>query len=185
MELQDIAAVSGKPGLYRILKPTRNGVILEALDASKAKFVANASSRVSILKDISIYTTTSEGSLPLGEVLLADFKIAKGPSSVTAKSPESEVVAFFGQAAPDFDAERVYLSDMKKFVSWYNLLVQYAPDKFEEKKEEAPLANTEVAVEESKSKAKSKTTAKSESTEPSAEKKVKSAPKAKSAKKAD
>ena len=63
MNLRDIAAVSGKSGLYRVLKPTRTGVILESLDANKTKLVANANSRVSILKEISVYTTTAEGTV--------------------------------------------------------------------------------------------------------------------------
>ena len=68
MDLRDVAAIAGKPGLYKVIKPTRTGVILETLDAEKKKLVANANSRVSILKEISIYTNTAEGTVLLEEV---------------------------------------------------------------------------------------------------------------------
>ncbi len=70
MDLKDVAAVSGKGGLFKVVKPTRTGVILETIDADKKKLIANASSRVSILKEISLYTTTGEGSVLLEDVLL-------------------------------------------------------------------------------------------------------------------
>ena len=65
MNFKDIASVAGKPGLYKIIKPTRSGVILEALDEKKSKLVAGMSMRVSVLSDISIYTLTEEGAEPL------------------------------------------------------------------------------------------------------------------------
>lgn len=68
MDLKDIAAVSGKSGLYKVLKPTRNGVILESIDEQKTKFIANANTRVSLLKEISIYTDGKEASVPLEDV---------------------------------------------------------------------------------------------------------------------
>ena len=69
MEISEIASVSGKGGLYRILKPGKAGVILESMDAAKTKIVAGATLRVSVLNEISIYTTTKEGTVPLQEVL--------------------------------------------------------------------------------------------------------------------
>ena len=69
MNFKDIASVAGKPGLYRIVSPTRSGVVLEALDEKKTKLVAGMSMRVSVLSDISIYTLTEDGASPLESVM--------------------------------------------------------------------------------------------------------------------
>lgn len=131
MDLKDVAAVSGKSGLFKVIKPTRTGVILETIDADKKKLIANASSRVSILKEISLYTTTGEGSVLLEEVLL---KIAdnneKKELAISSKSSEVELRAFVATVLPDYDEERVYFSDLKKLVTWYNLLITECPDLF-------------------------------------------------------
>ena len=79
MDLKEIASVSGKPGLYRVVKPTRTGIILETIDDTKKKLVANANSRVSLLKEISIYTTSDEGSINLAKVF-ETIKNTKGES---------------------------------------------------------------------------------------------------------
>lgn len=69
MEFKEIAAISGKGGLFRITKPTRTGVIVESIDEKNTRMVASAANRISILKEISVYTTTQEGSTPLENVL--------------------------------------------------------------------------------------------------------------------
>ena len=78
MDFSEVASVSGKGGLYRVLSPTRTGVILETLDDTKKKMIANMQSKVSILSDISIYTTDEEGAVPLKDVMIKihkEFKI--------------------------------------------------------------------------------------------------------------
>ena len=131
MQLREVAAISGKPGLYRILKPTRAGVIIESMDEKRQRTVAGATSRVSILNDISMYTTDEEGSVPLGEVLMRVFEKQKGkPLEVSAKSDGADLEALMGDIVPNWDAERVYTSDIKKLVTWYNILVQHAADLF-------------------------------------------------------
>ncbi len=145
MQLRDIAAISGKPGLFRILKPTRSGVIIETLDEKRQRTVAGATSRVSILNDISMYTTDSEGSVPLGEVLMRVHEKHKGkPLSVSSKSDGADLEEFMGRILPNWDAERVYTSDIKKLVTWYNLLIQNAPELFK-KEEEAPKEEAATA----------------------------------------
>lgn len=130
MELKEIAALSGKGGLFRILKPTRNGVILEALDGTGKKLVADSNDRVSMLSEISIFTTTAEGSMPLQEVLIK-INEAKGASlPVHAKSEPEDLKSFMSAVLPEFDAERVYVSDIKKLVTWYDILQKQATEVF-------------------------------------------------------
>lgn len=128
MELKDIAAVSGKGGLFKVIKPTRTGVILETIDNSKRKIVANANSRVSILKEISIYTTTGENSILLERVFDTINKKYGNQLELSSKSTESELKSFIEEVVPDYDEERVYISDIKKLISWYNILGNYYPE---------------------------------------------------------
>ena len=136
MNFKDIASVSGKPGLYKVLKPTRSGVILESLDEKKAKLVAGMSMRVSILSDISIYTMTEEGAEPLESVMKKIESEYKGDTGVDASSSDSELRAFLKSVLPDFDEERVYTSDIKKLNAWYQIIRKFAPEVFEESSEE-------------------------------------------------
>ncbi len=153
MDLKEIASVSGKSGLYKVLKPTRTGVILEALDANQTKLVANANSKVSILKEISIYSTGANQNVPLEEVLGTIHKKFGNKLSVDPKSDNAKLIAFLGEVLPDFDRERVYVSDIKKLVTWYGILSVYAPAVFDapaetaEKEADAPAAK---AVKETK-----------------------------------
>lgn len=134
MELKDIAAVSGKRGLYKVLKPTRSGVILETLDETRKKLVANANSRVSILKEISIYTTGVESSILLEEVF--ELVHAKYGLKLEVEKDETSLFAFLEDILPSYDAERVYSSDIKKLVTWYDIVATYYPEVFDKKEEE-------------------------------------------------
>ncbi len=128
MELKEIASISGKGGLYKVLKPTKSGVILEALDESKSKLVATATQRLSLLNEISIYTTDKEGTVSLESVLKKmnlDFGKDLG---VDPESDATELKAFFKSVLPEYDENRVYVSDIKKLVKWYSVLSLYAPE---------------------------------------------------------
>lgn len=135
MNFKDIATVAGKPGLYKIIKPTRSGVILESLDEKKAKLVAGMSMRVSILNDISIYTMTEEGAEPLESVMKKIEAEYKGDTGVDSTSSDSELRAFLKSVLPDFDQERVYISDIKKLNAWYQLIRKSAPEVLQENTE--------------------------------------------------
>lgn len=135
MNFKDIATVAGKPGLYKIIKPTRSGVILESLDEKKAKLVAGMSMRVSILNDISIYTMTEEGAEPLESVMKKIEAEYKGDTGVDSTSSDSELRAFLKSVLPDFDQERVYISDIKKLNAWYQLIRISAPEVLQESTE--------------------------------------------------
>lgn len=128
MELSEIASVSGKGGLYKVMKPTKSGVILESLDDLKTRIVASANNRISLLNEISIYTTTKEGTVLLNEVLRkihADFGNDLG---VDAESDPTELKAFLKSVLPEFDENRVYVSDIKKLVKWYEIISKRAPE---------------------------------------------------------
>ncbi|MBX2896447.1 MAG: DUF5606 domain-containing protein [Cyclobacteriaceae bacterium] len=134
MELSEIASISGKGGLFRVLKPGKSGVLLESLDATKTRMVANATQRLSLLSEISIYTTTKEGTVPLEDVLKKINHEYKNDLGVDADSDGSELKAFLKSVLPDFDESRVYISDIKKLVKWYGILIQQAPEVFTEQK---------------------------------------------------
>jgi hypothetical protein len=156
MQLREVAAISGRPGLFQILKPTHGGVIVEALDNTRAREAVGASQRLSILSEISMYTTEGEGSEPLGNIFAAIFEKYNGKKlALTAKSDGADLEAFYGEVLPTWDRDRVYLSDIKKLVTWYNILVERAPEVLQpQKDEEAPKAEevpvVEAAVEEAK-----------------------------------
>ncbi len=143
LNLREIVAISGRSGLYRVVSPARTGILVETLDDARTRTLVSAQQQVSSLGDISIYTTTDEGTIALADVLTA-IRRAHGPKlDLTAKSEPQALVTFIRQAVPDYDADRVYLSDIKKLVTWYNILGPHLP---EEEAEAAPAA-VEAAAE--------------------------------------
>ncbi|MBN7810240.1 DUF5606 domain-containing protein [Algoriphagus sp. H41] len=132
MNFKDIATVAGKPGLYKVLKPTRSGVVLESMDDKKTKLVAGMAQRVSILSDISIYTLTEEGAEPLESVMKKIEAEYQGDTGVDSSSSDSELRAFLKSVLPDFDDARVYTSDIKKLVAWYKIIRTAIPEVLEE-----------------------------------------------------
>jgi hypothetical protein len=176
MTLSEIATVSGKGGLFKIISPTKSGVILESLDEHKMKLVATASHRLSLLHEISIYTTTKEGTVPLEAILKKIHSEYGADPGIDSNADPAELKAFIKSVLPEYDESRVYVSDIKKLVRWYSVLLKYVPELFEEKKEapaqEAPSADAAVASEakeevatEKKAKAEKKPVAKSENKE--------------------
>lgn len=135
MKLKEIAAVSGKGGLFKVLKPAKAGLILESMDESKTRIMASGSHKVSLLDEISIYTHTKEGTIPLEEVLKKIHKDFGDDIGLDANAEGSELKAFLKSVLPDYDEDKVYVSDIKKLVKWYSLLLQHAPEIFEERKE--------------------------------------------------
>ncbi len=136
MELSEIASISGKGGLFKVVKPGKTGVLLESLDVAKTRLVAGASQRMSLLSEISIYTTTKEGTVGLLEVLHKINKEFGTDLGVDGNSESSELKAFLKSVLPTYDQDRVYVSDIKKLVKWYSVLHEYTPEIFIEKPEE-------------------------------------------------
>lgn len=132
MKLSEIASVSGKGGLFKVVTSTKSGLILESLDEAKQKLVAAANQRISILQEISIYTNTKEGTVSLDEVLQKIHKTFGADPGVDSESDASELKAFLKSILPEYDEERVYVSDIKKLVKWYGILAKYAPELFSE-----------------------------------------------------
>lgn len=128
MTLDDIATVSGKGGLYKVFKPAKSGVILESLDETKTKIVATANNRLSILSEISIYTTTKEGTVPLADVLKKINAEYGNDLGLDADADPTELKSFMKSILAEYDENRVYVSDIKKLVKWYGVLLKYAPE---------------------------------------------------------
>ncbi len=137
--LKEVANISGKSGLYRILKPTRTGVIVESLDGKKERSVVGANARVSVLKDISVYMSDhQDSSVPLADIFFAlKEKYNEGVELNTKTASDEELYAILSEVAPDFDRERVYPSDVKKIINWFNTLLKNLPEAFEVKTETA------------------------------------------------
>jgi hypothetical protein len=145
MTIADIATVSGKGGLYKVLAPTKSGVILESLDGAKTKMVATTNHRLSLLNEISIYTTTKEGNIPLEDVLKKVHQDFGDDPGVDSNSDSDELKAFMKSILPEYDEDRVYTSDIKKLVRWYDLIRKYAPEILADKKEESKEEKAEGA----------------------------------------
>jgi hypothetical protein len=128
MTLAEIATVSGKGGLFKVVAPTKSGVILESLDDAKTKVVASANNRLSLLNEISIYTTTREGTAPLEDVLKKIYKEFGNDPGVDSEADGNELKSFLKSVLPEFDESRVYVSDIKKLVKWYSLILKHAPE---------------------------------------------------------
>ena len=119
MALEKILAVSGKPGLYKLKNQTRSGFLAESLIDGK-KISVSARHNVSLLSEIAIYTLSEE--LPLREVFKKISEKENGGASINHKAPKIELEEYFFEVVPDYDEDRVYASDIKKVVQWYNLL---------------------------------------------------------------
>ncbi len=153
--LQEVAHIAGRPGLFRIIKPGRAGVIVESMDGKGKREMVSVNAKVSVLKDISIYSEEFNKSTPLSEIFTTmREKHGEKVDFDTKNASQDEFFTFFGEIMPDFDQERVYSSDIKKIIQWYNLLSASMPELFEESKEEEPEAKEEAPK--AKKKAKSK-----------------------------
>ncbi|MEN2400034.1 DUF5606 domain-containing protein [Flavobacterium sp. MC2016-06] len=141
MNLEKILAVSGKPGLYALKVQTRTGFVAESLIDGK-KITVSLKSNVSLLSEISIYTY--DGEKPLTEVMQRIATKENKGQAISHKEDNATLAAYFKQILPDYDEERVYPSDIKKVLSWYNslqakgLVTDLAPAAAEAK-EEAPV----------------------------------------------
>ncbi len=120
MGLEKILSISGKPGLYELSAQTRGGFIAKSIIDQK-KIAVNVRHNVSLLSEIAIYTYTEE--VPLGTIFQKMFEKEDGKEAISAKASKKELEAYFSEVLPDYDVERVYQSDIKKVIQWYNLLI--------------------------------------------------------------
>ncbi len=149
MNLDKILAIAGKPGLYSLKVQTRTGFVAESLIDGK-KSTVNLRTNVSLLTEISMYTNTEEK--PLAEVMRAiAVKENCGPA-ISHKEENGKLIEYFLQILPDYDQDRVYPSDIKKVINWYNTLQEKGMVSKEEPKIENAQDIKEQVVEEVKAK---------------------------------
>lgn len=149
MNLRGIVSVSGKPGLFKLIGQNKAGFVLETLDSQKIKSVVNLSTtKMASLEDITIFGQDDD--IRLIDVLEQIKLTGNTPDTKVAKSVELR--EFFREVAPTHDEERVYISDIKKIVSWYNILKEFPLFDEEPLAEEAvaPEADSTSASEETK-----------------------------------
>lgn len=140
MQLDKIISIGGRPGLYEVSVQTRTGVVATSLVDGK-RVNASVRDQVSVLSEINIYGLEKE--VPLREVFQMIYEKEEGKvCSVKPKAAASELEAFFFDVFQDYDEERVYPSDIKKVIQWYNILVEKSPEVFTE---ETPETEEEVA----------------------------------------
>jgi hypothetical protein len=138
MNLTGIIAISGKPGLYKVIAQGKNNIIVESIE-DKKRTPAYSSDRISALDDISIYTT--DGDSPLKEIFVSIFTKENGKETLSHKEDSAKLKKYLLEVLPNFDQERVYGSDIKKVFQWYNSLLKAGVLVLEEK-EEKPAKKT-------------------------------------------
>lgn len=120
MDLKEILAVSGKPGLYKFISQGRNNVLIIENLEDKKRTTAFSTSKISFLEDISIFTTKKD--MPLKNVFKAIFEKEDGGAAITHKSSGKELERYLKDVVPEYDQNKVYVSDIKKVIQWYNIL---------------------------------------------------------------
>ena len=142
MEFSKIISVTGKPGLFQVVSQSKNAIIAENL-SDKKRLAINATQNVSLLENIAIYTY--EEDIPLLDVFKAMSLKTEGKKAVSHKESGKKLASFFAEVLPNYDDERVYTSNIKKVIQWFNLLVDAEFDfsKVEEIVEETSEENTE------------------------------------------
>ena len=142
--LKTILSISGKPGLYKLVSQGKNMLIVESISADKKRIPAYGHEKIISLADIAMYTDTDE--VPLSTVLESLKEKENGALATIdlKKASAEDLREFFAQVLPNFDRERVYANDIKKLISWYNLLISNGITEFSQTEEET---ETETAAE--------------------------------------
>ena len=120
MELKEILAISGQPGLYKYVAQSTRGVIVESLLDGR-RMNASASAKVSALTDISIFTEGDD--IPLADVFTKIYEHTGGKEAISHKEDPEKLKASFAEVLPEYDRGRVHVSDIKKVFMWYNILL--------------------------------------------------------------
>ena len=130
--LETILAIAGKPGLYRLVNRGNRSLIVETIDKAKKRMPAFGTDRIISLADIAMYTDSEE--VPLRQVLknMLEKEGGKKASIDIKKASKEELAAYVGEVLPNFDRDRVFPSDMKKLVQWYDILVENGLTDFDE-----------------------------------------------------
>ena len=121
MEFSKIISVTGKPGLFQVISQSKNAIIAESL-TDKKRLAINATQNVSLLENIAIYTY--EEDMPLLNVFKAISEKTEGEKALSHKESGNKLTSFFTEVLPNYDDERVYTSNIKKVIQWFNLLIE-------------------------------------------------------------
>jgi hypothetical protein len=135
MDLENIISIAGYSGLHKVVGSTKNGIVVESMEDGK-RMAAHATHKVSALDDISIFSETED--VPLKDVFQKMYDANGGKSGISHTSSADELKTFFLKSMSDYDQDRVYVSDIKKVIRWYNILTEAGmlkPAKEEKKKE--------------------------------------------------
>src|SRR5690606_11331344 len=137
MGLEKVLSISGKPGLYELTAQTRGGFVAKSITEGN-KISVNVRHNVGLLSEIAVYTYTEE--IPLGTVFQKMYEKEEGKPAIDHKASKKELESYFAEVLPDYDVDRVYQSDIKKIIQWYNLLVNNGVTDFskEEKESDKP-----------------------------------------------
>ena len=135
--LDAILAITGKPGLYKLVSHGRGTLNVESLDETKRRFTVSARAHVTSLNDISMFT--AEDDVPLMEVLQSASEKYEGKAiDIVLKAADNKALAeVMGTVLPNYDRDRVYPSDIKKLILWYNILVKNGYTEFVTPEEQA------------------------------------------------
>lgn len=133
MKLRDILAISGQPGLYKYVAQSTRGVIVESLKDGKRMNVAG-NSKVSSMGEIAIFT--EEEDIPLSAVFQRLYTANGGKEAISHKETPERIKSAFAEVLPEYDRERVHVSDMKKVFAWYNILVGVGMTDFSDEEQE-------------------------------------------------
>lgn len=125
MEFNKIISVTGRPGLFQVISQSKNAVIAESL-VEKKRVAINATQNVSLLENIAIYTY--EEDVPLLDILTTMYEKTAGKEAPSHKESNKVLTAFFSEVLPGYDEERVYPSNIKKVIQWFNILVNAGMD---------------------------------------------------------
>lgn len=141
--LETILAISGKPGLYKLISRGNRSLIIETIDTQKKRMPAFATDKIISLADIAMYTDEKE--VPLREVLNSIKKKEGGKATQIdyRKASKEELYAYLGEVLPNFDRDRIYPADIKKLIQWYNILIENGLDDFDETLKETEGNNIE------------------------------------------
>lgn len=139
MEFSKIISVAGKPGLFQVISQSKNAIIAESL-SDKKRLAINATQNVSLLENIAIYTY--EEDIPLLDVFKAISEKTEGKKAISHKESGNKLASFFTEVLPNYDDERVYTSNIKKVIQWFNLLIESGFD-FSNVEEEVSVEESE------------------------------------------
>lgn len=125
MEFSKIISVAGKPGLFQVISQSKNAIIVQGINDTK-RVAINATQNVSLLENIAIYTY--EEDLPILEVFKAMSEKTNGEKAISHKESGNKLTSFFAEVLPNYDDERVYTSNIKKVIQWFNILIDAGMD---------------------------------------------------------